>query len=84
MLADIRTYNEQKAEEYNNKIREMSISGDYFDAEKGFVDNAKKELEEALKDADYVKAEQVFNDFDEQKKEMKKSIANLEKGQEDS
>lgn len=68
MLADIRTYNEQKAEEYNNKIREMSISGDYFDAEKGFVDNAKKELEEALKDADYVKAEQVFNDFDEQKK----------------
>ena len=47
MLADIRTYNEQKAEEYNNKIREMSISGDYFDAEKGFVDNAKKELEEA-------------------------------------
>lgn len=68
MLADIRTYNEQKAEEYNNKISEMSISGDYFDAEKGFVDNAKKELEEALKDADYVKAEQVFNDFDEQKK----------------
>lgn len=68
MLADIRTYNEQKAEEYNNKIREMSISGDYFDAEKGFVDNAKKELEEALNDADYVKAEQVFNDFDEQKK----------------
>ena len=68
MLADIRTYNEQKAEEYNNKIKEMSVSGDYFDAEKGFIENAKKELDEALKVADYVKAEQVFNDFYEQKK----------------
>lgn len=68
MLADIRTYNEQKAEEYNNKIKEMSVSGDYFDAEKGFIENARKELDEALKVADYVKAEQVFNDFYEQKK----------------
>ena len=57
MLGDIRAYNEKKAEEYQNKLKEMSASGSYFDAEKSFIDNAKKELQDALIHSDYVKAE---------------------------
>ena len=68
MLADIRAYNDQKAKEYQSKLKEMSASGDYLDAEKVFIKTAKKELESALKKVDYVKAEEVFNDFNEQKK----------------
>ena len=68
MLSDIRDYNKKKAEEYQNKIKEMSVSENYFDAEKGFINNAKKELENALVCSDYVKAEQIFNEFNEQKK----------------
>lgn len=68
MLSDIRDFNEEKVEEYQNTLSQMSSSEDYFDAEKGFINNAKKELKKALEGADYVSAEKVFLDFNEQKK----------------
>ena len=68
MLSDIKAYNEKKAKEYQETVKKMSSSGNYFDAEKGFITEAKKNLEEALKTSDYIKAEEVFNEFNEQKK----------------
>jgi len=67
LINDIESYSVDKTKNYLTNIKNANVSRNYFDAEKGFIKNAKRDLEEALKNGDYVKAEYTYNEFYTQK-----------------
>lgn len=68
LVEEIKQHNIEKTQNYVSDVEKANASDDYYSAEKEFIKTAKSELKSALSSHDYIKADEIYNEFNKQKK----------------